>query len=449
MGKQYENNLDDMKLSNSLFFTVLETILVVSLIGYLFISKYNIPIYDEWELTSLVEHYHMGTLSLSVLNAPHNECRMLYPHLLNLFIILTTKWQTFYLALFNITILFSFYAIFKKNIKETFGPSKNILGEVLILLILIIVFSFKNYEGIISGFILCHFLMILASFLSFTVLQKATWKNVIFSCVLAHIATLSYITGFFAWICIIGILIFDKIEKPIKIQYLLFVTVCLLIQIFFYFNNYHPVINGFSERTYDPLKISMYSLSFLSNNFSTTVWMNISFSIIQLLSIMSAFYFLFKFDKEKFTKSIPFIAFGLFGLLISVITGYGRAIDGISQSLSRRYCVLSMPFSIIFFVSLIIHFEFIKYYKKPLLIKQLLTSFVCLFFVYTVFYQVKWFHIAEIKNHDVIVAKERILKRDFFHKTIEKEVYTYPEFLEKKVDILKKYKLSLYYISTE
>lgn len=164
-----------MKLITSSIFTALEIILFASLILYLFINKLNIPTIDEWELAGFVEHYYQQTLSLSVLNAPHNECRMLYPHLINLFIILITKWQSFYLVSFNMILLFVFYLIFKINIKSII-VAKSPISSIILLMSMIMIFSFKNYEGIISGFILCHYLMIFTTFLSFIILQKITWK---------------------------------------------------------------------------------------------------------------------------------------------------------------------------------------------------------------------------------------------------------------------------------
>ncbi len=250
-----------MKLINSSIFTVLEITIFASLISYLFVNQLNIPTIDEWELAGFVKHYYEGTLSISVLNAPHNECRMLYPHLINLFIIVISKWQSFYLVSFNMALLFGFYLIFKRNV-FSFLNSKSTINHIILGMCMVMIFSFKNYEGIISGFILCHYLMIFATFLSLIILQKITWKNVLISCLLAHIATLSYATGFLTWVCILAIIILNSLEIKNKIGFILFVSLCMLVQVFFYFSDYHST-SVLTERTLNPLKIVPYCLSFL------------------------------------------------------------------------------------------------------------------------------------------------------------------------------------------
>jgi hypothetical protein len=428
-----------MKLTCPKIFGIIEICFFALLILYLFINQYNIPIFDEWELVYLVQHYYSGTLNISVLNAPHNECRMLYPHLLNLVVILITKWQSFYLVLFNTVLLFGFYIVFKKYVKNILISKPSIWSNCVFLLGLFLLFSFKSYESIIMGFALNYYLSVVATFGSFIVLQTLSKRNIAFSCLLAHIATLSYITGFLSWICIILIILFNDVERKAKIRYILFVLFCLFIQLYLYFHQYQPT-NIPSIRTFNPLKIIGYSLGFLSNNYTSRIELSIVFSVFQSLSISTAFYLLYRLNKEKFTKSIPLIIFALFGILTSIVTGYGRAADGIAQSLSRRYCTLSLPFTLVFLVSIIIHLEYSKYWQITKIIKPL----VILFGIYFLFYQIRYIYLTEERNREVSVAESKILQSDFLHYTIKKSVYPYPEYLESKVIILKKHSLSLY-----
>lgn len=435
-----------MKLVTSSIFTALEIILFASLILYLFINKLNIPTIDEWELAGFVEHYYQQTLSLSVLNAPHNECRMLYPHLINLFIILISKWQSFYLVSFNMILLFVFYLIFKINLRSII-ISKSTISSVILLMSMIMIFSFKNYEGIISGFILCHYLMIFTTFLSFIILQKITWRNLIISCLLAHIATLSYATGFPTWICIMAIIILNSIEKGTKIRFILFVLLCMVVQLYFYFNNYHST-SGLTERTLNLFKIIPYSLSFLSNNITSTSIRSIILTIGQLISIIGAIYLIYKFDKEKIKRLIPYLMFGLFGILISLMTAYGRASEGIEQSLAKRYCVLSLPFTLLFFVSILIHYEYFNRWNSIKYIKNIFLIFILFLFLYLIFTQGKYIKLASEKNQDILVAKQLVLNADYSNSMVKTLIYPYPEKLKIHVEILKKYRFSLYHSSS-
>ena len=309
------------------------------------------------------------------------------------------------------------------------------------------IFSFKNYEGIISGFILCHYLMIFTTFLSFIILQKITWRNLIISCLLAHIATLSYATGFPTWICIMAIIILNSIEKGTKIRFILFVLLCMVVQLYFYFNNYHST-SGLTERTLNLFKIIPYSLSFLSNNITSTSIRSIILTIGQLISIIGAIYLIYKFDKEKIKRLIPYLMFGLFGILISLMTAYGRASEGIEQSLAKRYCVLSLPFTLLFFVSILIHYEYFNRWSSIKYIKNIFLIFILFLFLYLIFTQGKYIKLASEKNQDILATKELVLNANYSNSKVKDLIYPYPEKLKIHVEILKKYRFSLYHSSS-
>jgi len=435
-----------MNFITSSIFRAIEIILFASLILYLFINKLNIQVFDEWELAGFVAHYYRGTLSLSVLNNPHNECRMLYPHLINLFIILITKWQSFYLVSFNMILLFGFYLIFRINVSSIIFV-KSIVSRIIFLMCMVMIFSFKNYEGIISGFILCHFLMIFTTFLSLIILQKITWRNVVISCFLAHIATLSYATGFLCWICIMVIIILSNLEKVAKIRFSLIVLLCLAVQLYFYFNNYHST-SGLTERTINPFKIIPYSLSFLSNNFSSNSIRGIFLTTGQLISIIGATYLVFKFDKGKTKRLIPYLMFGIFGILTSLMTAYGRASEGLEQSLSRRYCILSLPFTLLFFVSVLINYEYFNRWNSLKYVKSIFLLLMLPLFSYLIFTQIRYIKQANDKNKEILVAKELVLKEDYSNNMVRNVIYPYPEKLKNHVRILRKHGFSLFYSSS-
>lgn len=435
-----------MKLITSSIFTVLEFILFASLILYLFINKLNIPTIDEWELAGFVEHYYQGTLSLSVLNDPHNECRMLYPHLINLFIILITKWQSFYLISFNMILLFGFYQIFKINIRRII-VTKSTISNIVLLMCMIMIFSFKNYESIIMGFSLNYSLSVIATFGALIVLQKITWRNLIVSCLLTHIATLSYATGFLTWICIIAIIILNSTEKGNKIRFIVFVLLCMSVQLYFYFNNYHST-SGLTERTLNPFKIIPYSLSFLSNNITSNSIRSIILTIGQLISVIGATFLIYKFDKEKTKRLIPYLIFGLFGILTSLMTAYGRASEGIEQSLAKRYCALSLPFTLLSFVSILIHYEHFNRWNSTKYVKNIFLVLILFLFSYLIFTQGRYIKLANEKNQDILATKELVLNANYSNSKVKDLIYPYPEKLKIHVEILKKHRFSLYHSSS-
>jgi hypothetical protein len=434
-----------MNLSTSKVSIFLEITIFTALIVYLYINQYNIPVYDEWELSTLVKQYYDGTLTLETLMTPHNECRMLYPHIINLIIILLTKWQTFYLVTFNMLLLLGFYWLFKKKVSNLLNTPSNFINQVLFLMGFIIIFSLKNYEGIISGFILCHYLMIVCTFLSFIFLKTITWRNIFISCLLAHIATLSYATGFLTWMCLILLILLNNINTRVKIGYISFVSLSLVIQILFYFHNYHSY-STISERTYNLLKIIPFSLSFLSVNLAVAALKSSILTVIQLMSIISAFYWIFRFDKAKLTQWMPFFMFAFFGILTGLMTAYGRASEGVEASLARRYCTLSLPFTLMFFVSIMINLNYLNRWKSAISLRYYPLSsipIVCSLF-YFIQIQNKYLKVSDKRNQDTIIAKQHILMSDFEHPSVKENIFPFPEKLAEKVAIMKKYKMGIF-----
>jgi hypothetical protein len=434
-----------MSLTTTKILSLLEITIFTALLVYLFVNQYNIPVYDEWELSTLVKHYYEGTLTLELLTDPHNECRMSYPQAIDLILILVTKWQTVYLVTFNMLLLFGFYLLFKKKVISLLNAPSNFINGILFLMCLIIIFSFKNYESTIMGFALNYYLSVVATFGALIILQKITWKNIIISCFLAHVATLSYASGLLTWVCIIGLILFSSNPFTKKIPFIAFVILCLIVQVFFYFNNYHSN-SPITARTFNILTLIPFSLSFLSVNLAVNPLKSILLSIVQLTSIISAFYWIFRFDKAKLTQWMPLFMFAVFGILTSMMTAYGRASEGVELSLARRYCTLSLPFTLMFFVSVMINLNHLNRWKSVISLRfyALLSIPIAGSFFYLIHIQNQYLKIADKRNQDTIIAKEHILMSDFQHPTIKENIYPFPERLEEKVEIMKKYKLGVF-----
>ena len=171
-------------------------------------------------------------------------------------------------------------------------------------------------------------------------------------------------------------------------------------------------------------------------------------TIGQLISIIGAMYLIYKFDEKKIKHLIPYLMFGLFGILISLMTAYGRASEGIEQSLAKRYCILSLPFTLLFFVSILIHYAYFNRWSNLKYVKNIFLVFILFFFSYLIFTQGRYIKLASQKNQDILVAKELVLNADYSNNMVKNLIYPYPEKLKIHVEILKKYRFSLYYSSS-
>ncbi len=182
---------------------------------------------------------------------------------------------------------------------------------------------------------------------------------------------------------------------------------------------------------------------FLSVNFTSTVSVAILLSILQLCSIGLAAYNLYVHDKKVLKNTAPLAVFGLFGLLSSLLVAYGRASEGLEQALSKRYCTLSLPFVLIFIVSIMINLKYTKIKSKPLTLALRFTV-IFLFFTYIILYQYRAMNFAINRNKEIMVAQKAVLKSDYLHPLVKVNIYPNPEQLDKKVLIMRKYKMGIF-----
>ncbi|MGX7686176.1 hypothetical protein ACWA1C_03345 [Flectobacillus roseus] len=261
----------------------------------------------------------------------------------------------------------------------------------------------------------------------------------------AHIATYSYASGITVWpiiICLIWLLSNDSLQ--IKLRYTLAVVAVFVLNLVLYFNDYHPASGTVINKSTNPVELIPYALAFLSNNFTTSSTTAIVLTIIQLISVGSSIVVLFLNDKAKFYKSLPIFAYGLWAVIVGFMVAHGRASLGITQALSPRYCTLSFPFTILFITSIIINIEYISSLTKIKNVQKLSPVFLYMIVAFFSFYQVKFIEMANQRNQKLEKALAFIKASNFEATEVKEMLYPDANQLKYKVEIMKKYNLSLY-----
>lgn len=417
----------------------------IGLLTYVFINVPNIPTADEWDLSYFVERFYENKLTISDLMIPHNECRMPYPHIINLCILFITRWHSFSLISFNLILLLIFYFTLREYVYKAINPQKIHIFSIGFILIFMVIYSLKQYENIVLSFDLNYYLSVIAAFGALISLRMITWKNIIISMVWAHIATYSYASGITVWpilICLIWLLSNDSLQN--KFLYTLTVLAVFALNLVLYFNDYHPASSTVINKSTNPVELVPYALAFLSNNFSTSSSTAIKLTIIQLISIGLSVFVLLKYDKVKFYKTLPIFAYGLWALFVGIMVAHGRASLGITQALSPRYCTLSFPFTIVFIVSLIINIEYISSLTKIFFFQKLSPILLYLIVAFFSFHQVKFIEMANQRNQKLEKALAYIKASNFEAPEVKEMLYPDAAQLKQKVGVMKKFNLSIY-----
>lgn len=415
------------------------------LLIYVFNNVPNIPTADEWDLSYFVERFYENKLTISDLMIPHNECRMPYPHIINLCILFMTRWHSFTLISFNLILLLVFYFTLRGYTYKAINPQKTQVFGVGFILVFLVIYSLKQYENIVLSFDLNYYLSVISAFWSLISLRKITWKNIIISMIWAHIATYSYASGITVWpliICLVWLLGNDSLQN--KILYTLTVSVVFALNLVLYFNDYHPASSTVITKSTNPVELVPYALAFLSNNFTTSSKTAIILTLVQFVSIGLSMLVLLKNDKVKFFNAVPIYAYGFWAVIVGFMVAHGRASLGITQALSPRYCTLSFPFTILFVISLIINIENISSMTKIKLFQKLSPTFLYLIVAFFSFYQVKFVEMANQRNQKLEKALAYIRASNFEAPEVKEMLYPDAEQLKHKVEIMKKYNLSLY-----
>lgn len=426
-------------------YTYISLAVFIGLLTYVYINVPNIPTADEWELSYFVEKIYNKSFVISDLMVPHNECRMPYPHIIHLIILFITRWHSFSLIAFNLTLLLVFYFTLRKYTFESLNPKRINAFGVSFILILLVIFSLKQYENIVLSFDLNYYLSVIAGLWSFISLKKISWKSVTVSMIWAHISLYSYASGFTIWpFLILLIWIISEEGNKAKVIYSLVVATVFVCNIVLYFYNYHPLANAEAEKSTNPVELIPYALTFLSNNFVTTGSTAIKLTIVQLIVIVSAIWVLFKTDKVKALQLSPIFAYGFWAISIGFMVAHGRASLGIMHALSPRYCTLSFPFAICSIISLIIHIEYIGYWIKIKVINRYVTLQTYMLVAIFGVQQVRYLKAANLRNNNLAEAVKHIKASDFDAPIVKEMLYNRSDILKIKVDMMKKHHLSLY-----
>lgn len=307
-----------------------------------------VPHWDGWAALEFFTEISNGW-NFDSLWHQHNEHRIALSRMLFWIDIAIFHGTSVFLIIFNYIFALTAFVIFffcaKESLKNEQPETLNLISAA----ILILLFLWIQIENFTWAFQSQFFLAQLMPLLSFYLLHKSNTSS-------KHHLTL------FALACLSGVassgtmangvlalplMIVLAIALRMKIHKIIIIAILSSITATAYFYNYHtPEIHGSVIKALieDPIGLTKYSISYLGNPLSV-ISRKVLTKIAGAFLVLSSLFFAFRNIKNP-TKSsslqLSLIAFIFYIEVTAIVTGGGRLIFGVEQSLTGRYATPSV-----------------------------------------------------------------------------------------------------------
>ena len=327
-------------------------ILPALILGWL-IWRYgvNLPVWDEWDTPGLaLVQSAKNQMTWGHWIGQHNESRILFPRLLFVPLARLTNWNIKYemLVSFLLACLISFNIYYLSKITLNCSPRKRI---AYLFLSNLLIFSPMQWDNWLWGMVAITFVPIASITASLAIIfsQNTILLKLLFSGILATIATFSFANGMLSWVIIFPALIWvaNKTKSKSKVNLVIVGWLFLFsLNLAVYFPEYHKIEDhpSFLEALVNPLKTIAYFLSFIGSPLGLHDLLSnqiIGFIVIFIFRL-SCFYFLGnEQNRPLLGRAFPWISIGFYTIASGILTTMGRIGFGVEQSLESRYRTFS------------------------------------------------------------------------------------------------------------
>lgn len=312
------------------------------LVGLLVKYAVNVPFWDQWELVTIFEKWHAGTLGFADFFAQHNEHRVLFPRLIMFALAVATGWNTLYEVAVNVVLAAATFWFLWQVIKATFDSAR--IRFVAAASVSLVIFSPLQFENWMWGWQIQWFLNVLGLVVAVWALSawqtKNKWAAFIVAVIAAGVATYSLASGFFVWLVCVPLLWFRKDLRPLLWAWVTAAAVVVGSHYIGYVDPaYHPSKLIFLK---EPLNFIMYFLVYAGRPLIVDFLLSVPIFIAYGVVYASALAYLFKKHIRQVTTTLlPWLSIGLYGLLAAGSTSISRLGFGVEQAYSSRYSTLS------------------------------------------------------------------------------------------------------------
>ena len=319
---------------------------------FLVVFAVNVPFWDQWELVTLFQKHHDGTLAFSDFFAQHNEHRLLFPRLVMYGLAVMSHWNTYWEVAASVILaaagIFFLYKIVCKTIAH------NLLRLLALFSISLIFFSPLQQENWLWGWQIQWYLCILG--LIVAVWALAAWessplKRVIVAALAAAVATYSLASGFFVWIVCLPLLWFIR---PLRRWLLLWLGLMITAIGVHYIGDvdpaYHPSKTLFLDQ---PFQFVKYVVVYLAHPVTIDFAWSYKIAVLYFGGISAVLIYMYRRYREQLVGSLlPWLCLGAYAVFAALSTGMSRLGFGVEQAFSSRYTTLAQFLLIAFVVVL-------------------------------------------------------------------------------------------------
>jgi hypothetical protein len=168
----------------------------VSLARFIAPRIVDVPLWDQWQLVPVLDHYFNGTLRLGELWAQHNEHRLLFPRLIMLALAVASRWNIAWEIWTTYAFAVGIFAVLSWHVWRASGT---IAWEAPLLAL--IVFSVAQDQNWLWGWQLCVPLSVLGVTGSLLLLCATPlgWRRVLGALAAATVASYSFSNSILVW----------------------------------------------------------------------------------------------------------------------------------------------------------------------------------------------------------------------------------------------------------
>ena len=439
----------------SVFFRYLP-IITLSLVPIIcliyFVAKYSVdvPYWDQWGLIPLLEKSYSGTLSFMDLWSQHNEHRIFFPKIVMITLARLSGWNINYEFAANILVGTGIFIVIIRQLKITnkLMPSYRIYWAIPI--ISLVVFSLSQWENWSWGWQFQIFLNIFAVItgIIFLAAPGRKWLCFTVASLMGIVATYSFSNGIIFWPIGLFILFFIKHEnKKDKIVAITVWSLVGMLVICSYLYKYkkpesHPSLLSFVRH---PIEYVKYVLAYLGAALgSYRPKAAIFFGLFGLAVSGFSILILTKRCCTKFHVLVPYIALSLYSVFSAILTGVARVGFGFRQALSSRYVTISNLFWIcnIVLLCLLASKRHIRFKGRLVYTRPTVFSIVIIIVFFLTVNSIN--SVSSLKKHYRIIkpARDELLSAE--DDELLRRLYPDPNAVRSFIEILKKYKLSVF-----
>ena len=423
----------------------------VFLLIWLFLYHVDCPVGDEWALAPLLQKSFEGSLTFHDFWIQHNEHRLIFPKIVLLLLARWTSWNITYELLANVLLGVGILLVLGYQVKRIDPETRRFLPILSFL-----VFSLNQSENWFSGWQIQIFMNVLAMILGMVLLSQrvTTWLRIMGAALLGIVASYSFASGMAYWL--LGILVLLGVRaRPEKVILWSVAAIAVLLSYFYQYHKpeHHPAI---SVVFHQPVAFLDYLLSYLGSPLlaftrklasvaPTGIPKELLLSgtktptIAGLFGLGIGICIPFKLLRDKVVSTeqiLPFLSLMLYAFLTAAVSALGRAGFGTMSALSLRYVTISSLLWIsncVFLYLLAVQSK--RFRKISVTILVSILFLISLNSVYGGLYARKqYYYLYPARQELYGLQNEELLKR----------LHHNPQTLRRYVEMMKKYRLSLF-----